>query len=127
MPIQEIVTTLKNGEAVTIMGPGTLEFKAPKLAAVAAKTAGGAKGAAVAGGTATAAAGATTTGGMTTTTAMGKTAAVSGGAAAKSIPASLMSGKVLGLSLGAVNPWLLLGAGALGGYYYCKRKKFGFF
>jgi hypothetical protein len=118
MPIQEIVTTLKTGEAVTIMGPGTMEFQAPKVATVAAKAA-GAKGA-VATGAATTTAGATGAG-------VGKTAAMTTGASLKALPASLMSGKVLGLSLGAINPWLLIGAGAVGGYYYCKQKRFSFF
>jgi hypothetical protein len=117
MPIQEIVTTLKTGEAVTIMGPGTLEFQAPKVAAVAAKTVGGAKGTAVAAAGAAGAAG----------SAAGQTAALSTGATLKAIPASLMSGKILGLSLGALNPWLLIGAGAVGGYYYCKKNRFNFF
>ncbi|MBF0144744.1 MAG: hypothetical protein HQL84_01965 [Magnetococcales bacterium] len=49
------------------------------------------------------------------------------GTIAKSIPAKLISGKILGLSLGAVNPWILLGLGAVGGYYYCRRKRFTFF
>jgi hypothetical protein len=120
MPIQEIVTTLKTGEAVTIIGPGTLEFQAPKVAAVAAKTA-GVKGA-VATGAAT-----TTTAVGTAGTGAGQTAAMTTGASLKALPASLMSGKILGLSLGAVNPWLLLGAGAVGGYYYCKQKRFSFF
>ncbi|MBF0192956.1 MAG: hypothetical protein HQL71_00300 [Magnetococcales bacterium] len=119
MPVQEIVTTLKTGEAVTIMGPGTLEFQAPKVATVAAKAA-GAKGMVATGATTAGAAGATT--GAATS----QTAAMTSGATLKALPASLMSGKVLGFSLGAINPWLLIGVGAVGGYFYCKKKRFSF-
>ncbi len=52
---------------------------------------------------------------------------MSTGAYLKALPSSIISGKVLGFSLAAVNPWLLLGAGAVGGYYYCKKKRFSFF
>lgn len=51
----------------------------------------------------------------------------SGIAAAKSLPAKLLSGQILGLSLAAVNPWILLGIGAIGGYYYSRKKRFSFF
>lgn len=124
MPVNEIVTTLKAGEAVTVMGPGTLEFQAPKIAAAAAKMAGGTavgtKGVAAAGGAAAM--------GNTTVFGAGQIASTTAsGGAASSIPASLMSGKVLGLSLGTMNPWFLLGVGALSGYYYCKKRRFSFF
>ncbi|MBF0381775.1 MAG: hypothetical protein HQL69_12195 [Magnetococcales bacterium] len=123
MPVKEIVTTLKKGEVVTVMGPGTLEFQAPKVATVAAKAA-GAKGAAATGAAATTTVGTT---GAAGAAGAGKTAAMTTGASLKALPASLMSGKVLGFSLGAVNPWLLIGVGAVGGYYYCKKKRFSFF
>ncbi|HIJ85792.1 MAG: hypothetical protein HW380_3480 [Magnetococcales bacterium] len=50
-----------------------------------------------------------------------------GGTAAKVFPAKLVSGKIFSLSLGAVNPWILLGLGAVGGYFYCRKKRFSFF
>jgi hypothetical protein len=116
MPVQEFVAVLPAGEQMTVTGPGVLEFKIPKVAAATMQTgaAAGGKGVAAAGtaaGTGVAAAGA------------GQSTVVAGGASAKSMTASLMSGKVMGFSLGAVNPWILLGVGALGGYYYFKKKK----
>ncbi|MBF0444663.1 MAG: hypothetical protein HQL68_03675 [Magnetococcales bacterium] len=122
MPIKEIVTTIKKGETVTIMGPGTLEFQAPKVATVATKAAGGTT---FGGFSATGQGGMATTGPASAGTA--QSAALVKGSTLKTIPASLMKGKILGLSLGALNPWLLLGAGAVGGYYYCKKKRFSFF
>ncbi|MBF0421786.1 MAG: hypothetical protein HQL73_02215 [Magnetococcales bacterium] len=51
----------------------------------------------------------------------------SGIVASKSFPAKLISGQILGLSLATVNPWILLGLGAIGGYFYSRKKRFTFF
>jgi hypothetical protein len=116
MPINEITAVVPAGEQMTVTGPGVLEFKIPKIAATTVPAAGAGKGAAVAGTTKLAAGTGAIGGGV------GQSTVVTGGASAKSVTASLMSGKVLGFSLGAVNPWLLLGIGAMGGYYYFKKK-----
>ncbi len=108
MPKAELVQNLLPGQEATVFGPGTLKFEAinalPK-AAVATKTAGG--GAVAIG------KGATAGKGM---------AMATGSGAAKSVPASLLSGKVLGLSLGSLNPWVLLAIGGVGGYMYARKK-----
>ncbi len=111
MPKAEIAQNLLPGQEATVFGPGTLKFEAINAIpeqAVTAKATGGAvtlgKGAAAGKG-------------------MGMTMATGGGgAAAKSLPASLLSGKVLGVSLGSMNPWILLAIGGIGGYMYAKRK-----
>ncbi|MBF0368655.1 MAG: hypothetical protein HQL52_04280 [Magnetococcales bacterium] len=121
MPRAEIVTTLAAGEKVTVIGPGTLEFQTPKILAgakAAGAGAGAGAGAAGAGGAAVMGKGAAATGvaqgGIMTSSAVG----------AQAFPASLASGKVLGLNLAAMNPWVLLGIGAIGGYYFFKKKRF---
>nr|CRH04747.1 Conserved protein of unknown function. similar to magnetosome protein Mms6 from AMB-1 [Candidatus Magnetococcus massalia] len=106
MPVNEMMAKLQAGETFIAPVPGTVEFVAAPQAAPVAKVA-AAKGAGAA----------MLPAATTTTTAAG----------AQSVPVALLSGKVLGFSLGAINPWLLLGAGALGGYYYCKKKRFSFF
>ncbi len=117
IPAQEITTTLMPGETVKVVGPGILEFKASKMAALGNAAAGGgavaAKGAAaggVIGGAGTGAGTMMAAGGVTTT-------------AAASPVSGLASGKVLGFSLGTVNPWVLLAVGAVGGYMYFKRTR----
>lgn len=97
----EFAQFLMAGEQATIVGPGVVEFKALAPGALTAKTLGGA-GAVGAGG-------AVGQGFVTT-------------AAAKSVPASLLSGKVLGFSLASVNPWMLLAVGITGGYMLAKKK-----
>lgn len=110
MPKTEIVRNLLSGQEATVIGPGSLKFEAaaqalPK-AATATKTAMG-------GGTVLVGKGAGLSQGMAT---------AGGGATAKSVTASLMSGKVLGVSLGSLNPWVLLAIGGGVGYLYAKRK-----
>ncbi|MEG3640765.1 hypothetical protein [Magnetococcus sp. PR-3] len=105
MPVNEMMAKLQAGETFIAPAPGTVEFVAAPQAAPVAKVA-AAKGAGAA---------------------MVPAAATTTAAGAQSMPVALLSGKVLGFSLGAVNPWLLLGVGALGGYYYCKKKRFSFF
>ncbi|MBF0358742.1 MAG: hypothetical protein HQL70_09040 [Magnetococcales bacterium] len=116
MPLNEITAVVPAGEQMTVTGPGVLEFKIPKVAAATMPAAGAGKGAAAAGTTKLAVGAGGMAGGA------GQSTVVAGGTSAKSVTASLMSGKVLGFSLGAVNPWLLLGIGAIGGYYYFKKK-----
>ncbi len=115
MPLQEVVTNLMPGEAVTVVGPGVLEFQQLPTAAAMAKAAGG--GAAVGKGAAIGAAGAAGTGAVVT----------AGGItpAAQSVPASIGSGKVLGINLATWNPWVLLAVGAFGGYLYYRQKNSG--
>lgn len=102
MPQNEIVTFLQAGEKAIVTGPGRLELAIPKAVAAAGK------------GTATAAA-------------AQSTVITGGSAGAQTWAASLTSGKVLGFNLAAVNPWILLGIGAIGGYYYMKKRRFSFF
>lgn len=107
MPQTEFTQMLMTGEKATIVGPGVVEFKTllPGAAVpTAAKTAGAAK--------AMGAGGIATQGFVTTT----------GATAAKSVPASILSGKVFGLSLGTLNPWVLLGIGVVGGYMVARKK-----
>ncbi|WP_041641191.1 hypothetical protein [Magnetococcus marinus] len=104
MPVNEVIAKLQAGEVFVAPAPGTIEFvatpqTAPAVKAVAAK------------GTA-----------ASTAPAVGVTTA-----SAQSVPATLLSGKVFGFSLATVNPWLLLGVGAIGGYYYFKKRRFSFF
>ena len=101
----EFAQMLMAGEQATIVGPGVVEFKALTPGAVAANTVGGAK--------AMGAGGAIGKGAIVTTT---------GAASAKSVPASIASGKVLGFSLGSLNPWILLAIGIGGGYMLAKKK-----
>ena len=119
MPVEEIIAVVPAGETMTVTGPGVLEFKIPKIAAATMQTGASGKGAAAAG---TAAAGANVATGAGGVSGVGQSTVMAGSASAKSVTASLLNGKVLGLSLGAVNPWILLGVGALGGYYYFKKK-----
>lgn len=109
MPQKEIVTFLQAGEKAVVIGPGRLELVVPKVVAAG----GVGKGAAV------------TAGGMGAV----QSAIVTGGSGAAAQPwtVSLVSGKVMGFNLAAVNPWLLLGIGAIGGYYYMKKRRFLFF
>ncbi|MBF0589691.1 MAG: hypothetical protein HQL53_11245 [Magnetococcales bacterium] len=123
IPAQEIVTTLMPGETVKVVGPGILEFKATKMAALGNAAAGGAVGAG-AGAGGVAAGGVVAAGGGTGAAVGGGNMMMTAGGmtTATATPVSkLLSGKVLGLSLGTVNPWILLGVGALGGYMYFKK------
>jgi hypothetical protein len=120
MPVQEIVAVVPAGETMTVTGPGVLEFKIPKIATATMQT-GATAGKGAAAGTA-AAAGTNIATGAGGVSGVGQSTVMAGGASAKSVTASLLNGKILGLSLGAVNPWILLGVGALGGYYYFKKK-----
>ncbi|MEO5339691.1 MAG: hypothetical protein H7837_04110 [Magnetococcus sp. MYC-9] len=105
MPKIEIAKMLMAGEKATIVGPGVVKFEAVAQGMGGAKAVGAAavagKGAGVVG-----------AGNMVVTSAT----------AASSVPASLLSGKVLGLSLGSLNPWVLLAVGVLGGYMVAKKR-----
>ncbi|MEO5349393.1 MAG: hypothetical protein H7836_07090 [Magnetococcus sp. YQC-3] len=101
MPQIEVAKMLMAGEKATIVGPGVVKFEAV------------AQGLGGAGAMAGKAAG---------VGAAGKGIVVTSAATASSVPASLLSGKVLGFSLAGVNPWLLLAAGLLGGYMIAKKK-----
>ena len=112
MPQTELVQTLLAGEKATLTGPGLLEFKTvnmvPHVAAVTTtKTAGGGMAVLTKGGVAAAQGGSVVTGTATS---------------AQSVSASLLKGKLLGFSLGSVNPWLLIAGGALITYLYTKKK-----
>ncbi|MEO5376618.1 MAG: hypothetical protein H7832_02360 [Magnetococcus sp. DMHC-6] len=99
---------MQPGDAFVASTPGLLEFKASQ-APLLSKAAG---------------AGVVSKGGV----AMGQTLSMaSSGATAQSLPASLISGKVLGFSLSAVNPWILLGVGAAAGYWYFKKRRYSLF
>ena len=107
MPQVEVAKMLMAGEKATIVGPGVVKFEA--LAHLGgAKAMGAGVGTAMAGGHAVGAG----TGNMMVAS------AASGGA----MPASLLSGKVLGFSLGGLNPWVLLAMGVLGGYIIAKKR-----
>ncbi|MBF0383211.1 MAG: hypothetical protein HQL69_19485 [Magnetococcales bacterium] len=120
MPVEEIIAVVPAGETMTVTGPGVLEFKIPKVAAATMQAGAAGKGAAATG--TAAAAGTNIATGAGGVSGVGQSAVVAGSTSAKSVTASLLNGKVMGLSLGAVNPWILLGVGALGGYYYFKKK-----
>ena len=98
MPQVEVAKMLMAGEKATIVGPGVVKFEAVR--GIGAAMAGKAVGAGAAAGK-----------GIVVTS-----------ATASSVPASLLSGKVLGFSLAGMNPWLLLAAGVLGGYMVAKKK-----
>lgn len=118
MPQEEIVAFLQAGEQAIVTGPGTLELKIPKAAAVMAKATGGAVGKGV------------VTGGVAAGGTGLQSAILTGGGSAsmaQSWPVSLASGKILGFNLAAVNPWILLGVGAIGGYLYLKKRRFRLF
>ncbi|MBF0437295.1 MAG: hypothetical protein HQL77_18285 [Magnetococcales bacterium] len=102
MPQNEIVTFLQAGEKAIVTGPGRLELAIPKAVTAAGK-------------------------GVAATGAAQTTVLTSGSAVAQPWAASLTSGKILGFNLAAVNPWILLGIGAIGGYYYMKKRRFRFF
>ncbi|MBF0193742.1 MAG: hypothetical protein HQL71_04250 [Magnetococcales bacterium] len=120
MPVEEIIAVVPAGETMTVTGPGILEFKIPKVAAATMQTGAGAAGTGAAG--AATGAGANFATGAGGVSGVGQSSVVAGSTSAKSVTASLLKGKVLGLSLGAINPWILLGVGAVGGYYYFKKK-----
>ncbi|MEO5362325.1 MAG: hypothetical protein H7838_01685 [Magnetococcus sp. DMHC-8] len=102
MPQVEIAKMLMAGEQATVVGPGVVKFEAMKLGgAQMAGAAGKAVGAAHVAGN-----------GMVVTST----------ATASSVPASLLSGKVLGFSLGSLNPWVLLAVGVVGGYMLARKK-----
>ncbi|MEO5334197.1 MAG: hypothetical protein H7839_19460 [Magnetococcus sp. YQC-5] len=98
----EFAQILKAGEQALVAGPGVVEFKTLAPGAINAPALGGAKAVGTGVGK----------GIITTTTA----------ASAKSLPASFLSGKVLGFSLASVNPWALLAIGVAGGYILAKKK-----
>lgn len=104
MPKVEVVKMLMAGEKATIVGPGLVKFEALARGVGAAQAAG--VGAKVAG------AGQMAGNGFVVTSA----------ASASSVPASLLSGKVLGFSLGTLNPWVLLAVGVVGGYMIAKKR-----
>ncbi|MBF0160945.1 MAG: hypothetical protein HQL88_01525, partial [Magnetococcales bacterium] len=101
MPI-EIAKMLMAGEKATIVGPGVVKFEAMAQGLGGAKAVG-------AGVAATGQAAGVGAGQMVVTS-----------AGASSVPAGLLSGKVLGFSLGSLNPWVLLALGIAGGYMIAK-------
>lgn len=105
MPKVEVVKMLMAGEKATVVGPGLVKFEA-----LAHGIGGGAQAAGV--GAKAVGAGQVATNGF----------AVTSAASASSVPASFLSGKVLGFSLGSLNPWVLLAAGVVGGYMIAKKK-----
>ncbi|WP_085440068.1 hypothetical protein [Magnetofaba australis] len=104
MPVNEFTAQVQAGDTFTAPAAGNLEFTAaPPPAPPVDPAAAAAKPIAM--------------------TAVSPVAAP----VAQSVPSQILSGKVLGLSLASVNPWILLGVGAVGGYFYFKKKRFSFF
>ncbi|MBF0400071.1 MAG: hypothetical protein HQL90_04825 [Magnetococcales bacterium] len=107
MPKVEVVKMLMAGEKATIAGPGLVKFEAMAGGLAAPHAVGTAAMAGKAAG-----AGQMAANGFVVTSAT----------TANSVPASILSGKVLGFSLGSLNPWVLLAMGVVGGYMIAKKK-----